>query len=114
MRPLAELAALDDAAFRTLFAGTPVKRTGRDRFVRNVLIAVGNSGDAALAPAAERLLDDLAPIVRGMAVWALSRLLDERAFERLRVARASRETDADVLKEWAGGDGGDRGSERFG
>jgi epoxyqueuosine reductase len=107
-RPLAELAALDDASFRRLFAGTPVKRAGRDRFVRNVLIAIGNSGDAALAPAAERLLDDPAAIVRGMAVWALSRLLDGEGFQRLRMARARRETDADVSKEWAGGDGGRR------
>jgi epoxyqueuosine reductase len=107
-RPLAELAALDDASFRRLFAGTPVKRTGRDRFVRNVLIAIGNSGDAELAHAAERLLDDPAPIVRGMAVWALLRLLDGEAFQRLRMARERRETEADVLKEWAGGDGGQR------
>ena len=53
---LAELARLDDAAFRALFAKSPVKRIGRDRFVRNVLIAIGNSGDAALAAEAERLL----------------------------------------------------------
>jgi epoxyqueuosine reductase len=107
-RPLAELAALDDASFRRLFAGTPVKRTGRDRFVRNVLIAMGNSGDAAFAPVVELLLDDSAPIVRGMAVWALSRLLDDEGFQRVRMARARREADADVLKEWAGGDGGRR------
>ena len=88
LRPLAELAALDDATFRGLFASTPVKRTGRDRFVRNVLIAIGNSGEVALAPVAERLLDDAAPIVRGMAVWALSRLLDDQAFQRLRMTRA--------------------------
>ena len=68
---LADLARLDDAAFRALFAKSPVKRTGRDRFVRNVLIAIGNSGDAALAREAERLLDDPSPLVRGAAVWAL-------------------------------------------
>ena len=71
---LAELARLDDAQFRSLFAKTSIKRTGRDRFVRNVLIAIGNSGDASLAVEAERLLGDTSPLVRGAAVWALSRL----------------------------------------
>ena len=71
---LAELARLDDGAFRKLFAGSPVKRIGRDRFIRNVLIAIGNSGEAELAAEAERLLDDPAPQVRGAAVWALQRL----------------------------------------
>src|SRR5436190_3386875 len=77
---LADLARLDGAAFRALFAKSPVKRIGRDRFVRNVLYAIGNSGDPALAAEAERLLDDPAPVVRGAAVWALSRLLDAEAF----------------------------------
>ncbi len=72
---LRELARLDDAQFRTLFAKTAIKRTGRDRFVRNVLIAIGNSGDASLVPEAERLLGDESPLVRGAAVWALSQLL---------------------------------------
>ena len=72
---LAELARLDDAAFRALFTKSPVKRIGRDRFVRNVLIAIGNSGDAALAVEAERLLDDASPLVRGAAAWALSQLM---------------------------------------
>ena len=62
---LAELARLDDAAFRALFAKSPVKRIGRDRFVRNVLIAIGNSNDAALAAEAERLLDDAEPAGAG-------------------------------------------------
>ena len=61
-----------------MFAKSPVKRTGRDRFVRNVLIAIGNSGDAALAREAERLLDDPSPLVRGAAVWALAQLDRER------------------------------------
>ncbi|MBI1187341.1 MAG: tRNA epoxyqueuosine(34) reductase QueG [Alphaproteobacteria bacterium] len=99
-RPLGELAALDGAGFRALFAGTPVKRTGRDRFVRNVLIAIGNSSDRDLAPAAERLLRDPAPLVRAMAVWALRRLLDAGAFARLRSAHAAGETDAAVAAEW--------------
>ena len=80
---LADLARLDDAGFRALFAKSAVKRTGRDRFVRNVLIAIGNSGDAALADEAERLLGDASPLVRGAAVWALGRL------DRARLARCS-------------------------
>jgi epoxyqueuosine reductase len=72
---LADLAALDDAAFRTLFSKSPVKRIGRDRFVRNVLYAIGNSGDATLIPAAERLLDDPDAVVRDAAAWAVGRLL---------------------------------------
>ena len=71
---LADLAALDDAAFRALFAKSPVKRIGRDRFVRNVLYAVGNSGDPALAASARRLLDDPSPVVRDAARWAVERL----------------------------------------
>src|SRR5690606_29640919 len=62
---LADLAALDDAAFRALFTKSPIKRIGRDRFVRNVLYAVGNSGDAGLIASAEALLDDSSPLVRG-------------------------------------------------
>ena len=100
LAPLEELAALDDAAFRARFAGTPVKRTGRDRFVRNVLCAIGNSGDAALAPAAEARLADDSSLVRGMAVWALRRLLDASAFARLKSAWAPRERDRDVAEEW--------------
>src|SRR5205823_7400426 len=75
---LADLVRLDDAAFRRLFSKSPVKRTGRDRFVRNVLIAIGNSGDVALAAEAERLLDDPSPVVRGAAVWALRQLAPQR------------------------------------
>jgi epoxyqueuosine reductase len=97
--PLAELARLDDPAFRSRFAGTPVKRTGRDRFIRNVLIAIGNSGDPSLAWEALRLLDDRSPLVRAMAVWASARLapdgLAARASERMAI-----ETDPDVMREW--------------
>ena len=92
--PLAELARLDEASFRQRFAGTPIKRTGRDRFLRNVLIAVGNSGDPDLAGEALRLLDDASPLVRGMAVWALARL------GRLPPGPAPDEHDPDVLAEW--------------
>ncbi|AZO81489.1 tRNA epoxyqueuosine(34) reductase QueG [Bosea sp. Tri-49] len=98
--PLADLAALDDAAFRTLFAGTPVKRTGRDRFIRNVLIAIGNSDDPALATSAEALLNDASPLIRAMAIWALRRLVPARAAE-LAPARLALETDPDVRAEWA-------------
>lgn len=98
-RPLAELAALDDAAFRALFAGAPVKRTGRDRFVRNVMIAIGNSGDAALAPVAERGAQDDSPLVRGAAVWALAKLDPER-FAALKIDRADAECDPEVRGEW--------------
>jgi epoxyqueuosine reductase len=97
---LAHLAALDDAAFREVFKGSPVKRIGRDRFVRNVLIAIGNSGNPALAREASKLLADPSPLVRGAAVWALSRLADERQFEALRTAHESNETDAAVAEEW--------------
>ncbi|MEA2878581.1 MAG: epoxyqueuosine reductase [Hyphomicrobiales bacterium] len=96
---LAELARLDDAAFRKLFAKSPVKRTGRDRFVRNVAIAIGNSADAALAADAERLLDDASPLVRGAAVWALGRL-DPARLAALTERRA-REIDETVQEEWS-------------
>ena len=96
---LAELARLDDAAFRALFSKSPVKRIGRDRFVRNVLIAIGNSGDASLADDAQRLLDDPSPLVRGAAVWALSQLMERDAFAALALQAAS-EQDNTVQQEW--------------
>ncbi|WP_288758445.1 tRNA epoxyqueuosine(34) reductase QueG [uncultured Brevundimonas sp.] len=95
---LADLAALDDAAFRALFAKSPVKRIGRDRFMRNVLYAIGNSDDPALIAPARALLDDPAPLVRGAAVWALSRLMAPDAFAALRATRS--ELDPDVRAEW--------------
>lgn len=101
--PLAGLVALDDAAFRQFFAGSPVKRIGRDRFVRNVLIAIGNSGDAALLPAAERLLLDPSPLVRGAAVWALSRLLLPERWQALAARHLPAESDPDVRAEWQDG-----------
>ncbi len=97
---LADLAQLDDAGFRSLFAGTPVKRLGRDRFLRNVLIALGNAGDAAAVPVVRARLDDPAPVVRGAAVWALGRLLPAPAFAALAGARAPAEPDPDVRAEW--------------
>jgi epoxyqueuosine reductase len=95
---LADLARLDDAAFRALFAKSPVKRIGRARFIRNVLIAIGNSGDDGLAGEAERLLDDPSPLVRGAAVWALGRL-DLARLARAAARRAG-EVDPDVMAEW--------------
>lgn len=97
---LADLADLDDAGFRQVFAGSPIKRTGRDRFVRNVMIAIGNSGDPALLPAVRTRLDDVSPLVRAMAVWALWRLGTQQAFNRERDARLDREPDEAVRNEW--------------
>ncbi|MGZ8330804.1 MAG: tRNA epoxyqueuosine(34) reductase QueG [Rhodoplanes sp.] len=102
---LADLAELDDAAFRTLFRKTAVKRTGRDRFLRNVMIAFGNSGDIALAPKAEDRLGDPSPLVRGAAVWALSRLLTHEAFAALAKNHHGSERDASVQEEWAAAQG---------
>jgi len=93
---LADLARVDDAAFRALFAKSPVKRIGRDRFVRNVLYAIGNSGESELAIEAERLLGDPSPVVRGAAVWALGRLRPEA----LSGGPPPDERDPDVLAEW--------------
>jgi len=97
---LDHLVALDDPTFRALFSKSPIKRIGRDRFVRNVLYAIGNSGDAALVETAERLLDDASPLVRGAAVWALSRLVGAEAFAGMREARLAGEEDESVREEW--------------
>ncbi|WP_440636109.1 tRNA epoxyqueuosine(34) reductase QueG [Bradyrhizobium sp. PUT101] len=97
---LAELARLDDAAFRALFTKSPVKRIGRDRFLRNVLIAIGNSGEVALAEEARRLLDDASPLVRGAAVWALGQLVERTEFDAMKSAAASNEHDDSVRDEW--------------
>lgn len=94
---LAELLGLDDAAFRQRFSASPVKRTGRDRFIRNVLIAAGNSGDVRLADAIRPLLSDVSPLVRAMAVWALAQL---GSVSELKLEHYASETDADVRAEW--------------
>jgi epoxyqueuosine reductase len=99
--PLAELAALDEAAFRRLFAGSPIKRIGRDRFLRNVLVAIGNSGEPGLLPVVEARLEDPSALVRGAAVWALSRLAPPARFEAARRRFAPAEGEPDVLEEWA-------------
>jgi epoxyqueuosine reductase len=98
---LAELARLDDAAFRARFTKSPVKRIGRDRFIRNVLIAIGNSGEGALAEEAVRLLSDASPLVRGAAVWALAQLIDRGRFDALAFQMMATETDIGVREEWA-------------
>lgn len=109
--PLVALLSLDDAAFRTLFSGSPIKRTGRDRFLRNVLIAAGNARPpadcAALAAAALPLLHDKAALVRGAAVWALSRL-DPKRLSAVADGCLSQEADADVIAEWNVFQGDDR------
>ncbi len=96
---LADLARLDDAAFRALFAKSVIKRIGRARFIRNVLIAIGNSGDASLVEETERLLDDESPLVRGAAIWALGRL-DRARLQACAVARGAAESDSEVIAEW--------------
>ena len=102
---LHELSKLDDAQFRALFTKSPVKRIGRVRFIRNVLIAIGNSGDVALIDDAQRLLGDVSPTVRGAAVWALSRLMAPEAFDALALAHRAAEHDASVQSEWRAGAG---------
>ena len=97
---LAELARLDDAGFRALFAKSAVKRIGRNRFLRNVLIAIGNSEDENLASEAERLLGDSSALVRGAAVWALGRL-DRARLERCAAKLRAAESDPEVIAEWA-------------
>ncbi|TPN34652.1 tRNA epoxyqueuosine(34) reductase QueG [Mesorhizobium sp. B2-3-3] len=98
--PLAELLELDDAAFRAFFSGSPVKRIGRDRFVRNVLIAAGNSGEAALAGPVRALLGDASPLVRGAAIWALARLVSEAEYSERAAIGLKTESDGAVRDEW--------------
>jgi epoxyqueuosine reductase len=99
---LADLVRLDDANFRKLFSGSPIKRTGRDRFVRNVLIAIGNSGDPGLAVEVKRLLGDASVLVRAVAVWALARLSSKSDFAEMRQEHLPHEVDAAVRAEWQG------------
>ena len=101
---LADLAQLDDAAFRAFFSGSPIKRTGRDRFVRNVMIALGNSTDPAALAAVTGRLDDASPLGRGMAGWALHCLDAPGDFAAQRKQRYETEPDADVRREWDEGD----------
>lgn len=100
---LADLLALDDASFRTRFANTPVKRTGRTKIIRNALIAAGNSADPAFKEDATRLLADPEPVVRGAAVWALRALTSASEFATLKATHLDTETDASVVVEWTDG-----------
>jgi len=97
---LSELAALDDAAFRARFSKSPVKRSGRERFVRNVLIAIGNSETPSLVPDVIARLNDESPLVRGAAVWAASQLMPAEAFETLKREKSSTEENSEVAAEW--------------
>jgi epoxyqueuosine reductase len=96
---IAFLLTLDEAAFRSFFSGSPVKRIGRDRFIRNVLIAAGNSGDRSLIDQCRMLASDPSATVRGMAIWALKQLMTLEEFARFAEMRAG-ETDAEVQEEW--------------
>jgi epoxyqueuosine reductase len=98
--PLEELAALDEAAFRRRFAGGPVKRIGHARFLRNVLVAIGNSQDRRLVQSAVKHLRHASPLVRGMAIWALGRLCEPASFIELAQSHAPQESDEDVAAEW--------------
>jgi epoxyqueuosine reductase len=98
--PLAELACLDDASFRSLFAGGPIKRIGRARFVRNVMIAIGNSNDRTLAKVVVDRLGDDSSLVRGAATWALARLTSRKEFSSFASIRLRREIDGAVIEEW--------------
>ena len=98
---LADLATLTDAGFRTRFSGSAIKRVGRDRFLRNTAVAVGNSATPALIPTAMRLAGDESPLVRLHAVWALSRLTPPGEFLRLAAREGAEETDGAVAAEWA-------------
>ncbi|UES36838.1 tRNA epoxyqueuosine(34) reductase QueG [Roseibium aggregatum] len=97
---LANLLSLDDAAFRQLFSGSPVKRIGRGKFLRNVLIAAGNSGETELLGKIEALLDDADALVRGTAVWALGQLSAQEDFQARKTAALRVETDETVRSEW--------------
>lgn len=97
---LLDLVALEDAGFRSLFSGSPIKRLGRNRFVRNVLIAIGNSGDSLYLEAVRPLLEDPSPIVRVAAVWALAQISTATIFDSHHQALSGYETDPDVIDEW--------------
>ncbi len=97
---LDELIGLDDTGFRARFSGSPIKRTGRDCFIRNVLIATGNSGSVELVPKVRRLLMDQSPVVRAAAIWALRQLLGAADFASLKESHANLESDSDVAAEW--------------
>lgn len=98
---IADWLALDEAGFRRLFAGSPVKRIGYARFMRNLLIAAGNASDEGLVPRIAGHLDAASPLIRAMAVWSLSRLAEEDRVQALAAHHHGRESDAAVVAEWA-------------
>ena len=97
------LATLDEDAFRQFFSGSPIKRIGRNRFLRNVLLAMGNSNFVTFVPVVKQKLAEEDPVVRGAAVWTLSRLLSAQDFEALAIRALQTEVDPDVLDEWMQG-----------
>jgi epoxyqueuosine reductase len=97
---LADLLRLDDADFCQFFAGTPVRRVGYERFLRNVLIAAGNSGDAGLMPMVTPFLDHLSALLRAMAIWALRQLAEDYIWQGLREDYLPGERDQSVRREW--------------
>lgn len=97
---LASLIGMNDTEFRSRFRGSPVKRIGRDRFIRNVLIATGNSANPQLSRNVQPLLSDPSPLVRGAAIWALSRLLAQNEFVVLKEQHLPNEKDASTASEW--------------
>jgi epoxyqueuosine reductase len=108
--PLADLLRLDDAAFRTFFAGSPIKRIGSVRFLRNVLIAAGNSADTDLIDPISDKLAEASPLVRAMAVWALGRLAPGERLRELALAWRAREQDGAVAAEWTSALGSEEGA----
>ncbi|WP_085582453.1 tRNA epoxyqueuosine(34) reductase QueG [Thalassospira mesophila] len=100
---LADFLAMDDDAFRAFFAGSPIKRIGRAKFLRNVLIAIGNDkngGDASTIAQLHNLLADPSALIRASTVWAMAQLMDDAAFHEVRQHQLAAETDATVLAEW--------------
>jgi epoxyqueuosine reductase len=97
---LADLVALDDEGFRALFSGSPIKRIGHDRFLRNVLIAIGNSGERDFLPHVVQRLADPAPLIRGAAVWALKRLASDEEISAQALEFLGHEGDQSVQAEW--------------
>lgn len=97
---LGDLVRLDDPSFRTLFSGSPVKRLGRNRFIRNVIIAIGNSRQDQYVEDLEILLNDPSPIIRLAAVWALGQIVSADHFQKLQTAAEAAEVDEAVLEEW--------------
>jgi len=97
---LADLVELDDKSFRDIFSGSPIKRLGRDRFIRNVLIAIGNSGKKTYIEKVKLLIKDHCPSVRGAAIWTLHKLSKKSDFNKLKYEYVQKETDPMVLLEW--------------